>query len=563
MTHLLTQQISKTMKINIKHILFGFTCALSLVSCEFLDYNEKSYLTEEKVFNDFNRTKNFLNDIYGRLPADFGYIDGAIRGAGVDEAEHLYTTSNIQVFNDGTWSASNTIDARWSEYYQAIRAANKFIINTAAQTFEEERYNDNYPEMMKQFNNYPFEARFLRAYFYFELAKRYGNIPLYTDVMNEEEANTIGKSTFNDVIDFIATECSEIADTLPESYATIPGGETGRATKGAALALKARALVYAASPLHNPTGDVAKWKAAASAAKAVLDMNYTLDPVYGDVVNNRASTELIFECRQGNSRNFEVNNFPVGVQGGKTSTCPSQNLIDAYEMLNGEAFDWNNPLHANTPYVNRDPRLAQTVLYDGSIWKGSPIQVVKGGRNAPPLSTATATGYYLKKYVIESIDIPPHLTPTQKEHVWVIFRLGEMYLNYAEAMNEAYGPELDTDNLGLNALTAVNTIRQRAGMPDFANGMTQDEFRTKLRNERRVELAFEDHRFWDVRRWDIGNETTDIYGVKVEQDNFGIKTYTKVLVERRTYDKKMNLYPIPQQELFVNDNLLPQNDGWE
>lgn len=155
------------MRINIKHILLGFICSLCLVGCDFLDYEENSYLIEEDVFTDFSRTKNFLTDIYGRLPVDFGTIDGAIRGAGVDEAEHLYTTSGVQKYNDGSWSAINVVDSRWSEYYGAIRAANKFLINIQGQEFEEEKYNDGYPEMMKQFNNYPFEARFLRAFFLF------------------------------------------------------------------------------------------------------------------------------------------------------------------------------------------------------------------------------------------------------------------------------------------------------------------------------------------------------------------------------------------------------------
>jgi hypothetical protein len=175
------------------------------------------------------------------------------------------------------------------------------------------------------------------------------------------------------------------------------------------------------------------------------------------------------------------------------------------------------------------------------------------------LRYATPTGYYLKKYVIEGINLePPNVT--QVEHTWVLFRYAEVLLNYAEAMNEAYGPE-DAAGMGMTARAAVNEVRQRAGMPDFPAGMTKEEFRSKLRNERRVELAFEGHRFWDVRRWMIGDQTTDIYGTTIGFNPFGGYTYEKTLVEEREFNDNMNLFPIPQTEIYKNP-YLEQNPGW-
>ena len=215
---------------------------------------------------------------------------------------------------------------------------------------------------------------------------------------------------------------------------------------------------------------------------------------------------------------------------------------------------------ATNPYAGRDPRLAETVLVNGAAWKGETIESFVGGLNGAPIVNATKTGYYLKKYVIEDINLTPTNT-TSREHTWVLFRLGEVLLNYAEAMNEAYGPE-NASTYGMTALEAVNKIRARANMPNFPNGLSKDEFRQKLQNERMVELAFEDHRFWDVRRWKIGNETTDIYAVKITRDavtnNF---EYQKSLLEVRNFEERMNLYPIPKSEINKNSNLV-QNSGW-
>jgi hypothetical protein len=434
---------------------------------------------------------------------------------------------------------------------------------------------------MQAYVLYPYEARFLRAFYFFELIKRYGNVPLDTTVLTSEEANNISPASYDDIVKFIVRECDTAIAKLPKTYSTFVSAETGRVTKGAAMALKARTLLYAASPLHNPTNDLNKWIAAAKASKAIIDQlgaTYTPLPAYTLVVNSISSSakELIFERRQAAARTFEAANTAVGFIGGNTGTCPSQNLVDAYEVkvnaTTAVPFDWSNPVHAANPYapagtLGRDPRLAMTILYNGTIWKTpQTVQTWYGGLNGPPTANTTKTGYYLKKYMIEGISLNP-VNPSTAIHYWVIFRYGEVLLNYAEAMNEAYGPEVagpaPLDNL--TARAAVNIVRARTGvaMPAFPTGMTQSDFRDKLRNERRVELAFEDHRFWDIRRWKIGPSTITIRGVDVARISTGpdVFTYTPKTIETRIWNDKMYLYPIPQTELFLNKNLV-QNTGW-
>lgn len=563
--------------------------AVILFSCEkFLDHSEHTfYDNPEDIFSNFQRTRQFLADIYAKLPTDYSSVGGAMRSAACDEAEYVKQNSDIQDFNNGQWSPNNALDNNWSNYYTGIRSANLFLREIEGRKFEDYMYNEDYDQEMERFSKFKFEARFLRAFFYFELAKRYGDIPMPAGVIDDvDEINNIEKTDFETVIKFIADECDAIKDSIPVSWTNAVFQETGRATKGAVLALKSRALLYAASPLHNTTGDDAKWEAAAEAANEFLtdpDLFYTFDGAYYNsnnpqvgAFNNRASIGLIFERRQGNSNTFEKSNFPKGFEGATgNSTCPSQNLVEAYETTDGYAVtldengNWSAPgssvFDPAAPYENRDPRLKQTVIVNGSTWKGTTVETFTGGAHALPLADATITGYYLKKYVREDIEIAGS-NVSSKEHVWVIFRLAEIYLNLAEAMNEAYGPTDIPIGFTMDATTALNMVRTRpaVGMP-AKTGLLEGELRSAIINERRVELAFEDHRFWDIRRWKLHDNgqnkvSEDLYGVKIT-NNAGVLSYSKVMVDDRTWNEKMYLYPIPYNETNINSNL-GQNQGW-
>jgi hypothetical protein len=551
-----------------------------LWSCNYLKYNEQDQFQHDLFFADFDRVKSLLTDAYSYLPDDFNRISGAMRASASDEAQDVWDVSDINKFNDGSWSPLVTIDDQWSNMYSGIRSCNRFLKDGALLTFDDTKYNLNYEQVMQQYVLYPYEARFLRAFYYFELAKRYGNVPLISTILTQEESDKVSASSFDAIVSFISTECDEAIAHLPVSYDVLPAGETGRATKGAAMALKARALLYAASPLHNNANDKSKWIAAATAAKALIDTlghlgngYYTPLPDYSNAVNTITdSREMIFEKRADATRDFELANTAIGFIGGRTGTCPTQNLVDSYEMKEtglainepGSGYDPANP-YSTEGSSARDPRLAMTILYNGAAWKSQNLQIWYGGLNAPPTMNATKTGYYLKKFMNEGISLDP-VNPGTSIHYWILFRYSEILLNYAEAMNEAYGPEVNgTGSLSnLTARDAVNYVRSRPGveMPDFPTGMTQSDFRTKLQRERMVELAFEDHRFWDIRRWKIGPSTTTIKGVDLVMDPTTLViSYTPKVVETRKWEDKMYLYPIMQNELFINPNLV-QNPGW-
>ena len=234
-------------------------------------------------------------------------------------------------------------------------------------------------------------------------------------------------------------------------------------------------------------------------------------------------------------------------------------------MTNGEPFDWSNPVMKADPYKDRDPRLAMTVAYNGMQWPAkNTLEIWEGGANGLPLNNATVTGYYLKKYVNNDISFEVGSTVTKKHHNWILFRYGEVLLNYAEAMANAFdSPTYKDADFPMSALEAVNKLRNRSDvqMPPYPTDITKDDFIKRLKNERRVELAFEEHRFWDIRRWKDLDQTTDVYGVRVTKDNAGSMVYEKQLYGKHVVDDRMYFYPISNAELFKNENL-KQNPGW-
>lgn len=534
--------------------------SLFLFSCKHLEYDEGVGYKKEDMFAYFARTKGILTNVYSYLPSDFGSFDGSMRDGGTDDAEYVWNTSVIHKYNNGSWSSISTIDDVWGRYYSGIRAAHIFLENHQ-KDFENIKWNADYQQIMDQYKYYPYEARFLRAFFYFELIKRYKNVPLITRSYHLEEINNLEQAPFDTVVNFILSECDAIEDKLPNTFTAVPEKETGRITKGAVMALRSRLLLYAASPLHNPGNNRDKWVAAALAAKKLIDFAATTNLyqlVNEQSVNNLNSKELILERRQGNSNTFEALNFPIGYEGGKSGLNPSQNLVDAFEMKEGGRFNWNNPDHVNNIYNlnRRDPRLFKTVIVNGSTWKNRVVETFIGGKNGLPQNGATKTGYYLKKYLVESISLDPNNTTTGP-HTWVLFRFAEIFLNYSEALYEAYGNVNYTDaNFTLSPLAAINRVRLRATMPN----LVPDNFREQIRNERRVELAFEDHRFWDIRRWKIGDQLTDLYGVAIVKTGSSY-TYTRQLVDKRVWNNRMYLYPIADTELFKN-KALKQNADW-
>ena len=543
---------------------------ISLCSCsDYLDRETDSYIDKTMTFSSYERTSKYLVSIYSIIPDGLNRMgNGGMFDAATDDAEQVLEGSGVQKFNMGSWNAISNPDDMWNRLYSGIRMACEFIENADnvnLDTYKNDPSNQTeYQNRLKDIRIWKAEAQFLRAYFHFELLKRYGPVPIVINSLsiNEDHSST-ERPSMDECVDFISRECDEAANVL-EVFPWRDNTALGHATKGAALALKSRLLLYAASPLYLDWRDVseknrpsnnAKWEVAANAAKAVIDLGqYSLNPFYTDLfINNFQCSEFIFMKRYEASSSFESYNFPISY-GGRGGTCPSQNLVDAYEMIDGTAFSWANASQAANPYRNRDARLNATVIVNGSQWKQSTVENWIGGKDGPYTTNATKTGYYLKKYANESVNI---LTGGGAlGHTWPIFRLAEIYLNYAEALNE-YAPG------NPDIAEYVNNVRARADQPDLPAGLTQEQMREKIRQERHVELAFEEHRAWDVRRWKTASSTlgADLRAVKITKDDAGAYTYVPYSLEQRNFEPKMYWYPIPQSELLKMQGW-EQNPGW-
>ena len=556
---------------NIKNYVVAAFARFLLDGCDFLDYDETSGKTKEEAYSYFNKRNSSVAYVYSFLPTDFGRVNDAMMESATDNAVYTWENNSIYYIANGIWSPLKRVDDGWS-FWNGVRSANLFLENFDPKVLERFQYNEDYDEMIEKASKFSLEVRFLRAFYLFELAKRYGDIPLITRTYTQEDINSVRKTSFAEVVDFIAKECTEITREggLPEDAVR---GETGRVTKGAALALKSRALLYAASELHNPGHELKKWEAAAKAAYEVINMNkYQLpkiaaDPLYSDLGGNEIlkSKQLIFERRAtATTSDFESRNEPMGYEGAEGGNTPTQNLVDAYEMKDGTPFDWNNSTHVASMYYDaankqtRDPRLYLNVLTNGSMWQKQKVETFEGGKNKV-LDGSTKTGYYLRKYMNPSVSLDPD-KPNKLHHHYVLFRYAEILLNYAEAMNEWKGPDETAEGCPLTARQVLNMIRDCADMKHIdANGT---DFTAKVRNERRIELAFEGHRFYDIRRWKIAglDEVRNIYGVKITKNSTSL-SYQKVLLQQMYWDDKMYLFPYPQNEIYMNPDL-GQNPGW-
>lgn len=478
------------------------------------------------------------------------------------------------MFNVGSWNAKNNPDGgSWWNNFRGIYLVNHFLANSDNLDLEMYRLNpddighEQYQNRLDNIKRWKYEVRFLRAYFYFELIKRYGGVPVITRPV--EIGDSFPRNTLDSCVNFIVKECDDIAWGLPVKYTEQEN--LGRATRGAVLALKSRVLLYAASDLFNspekwasgyankdlisvkPIDRKERWKRAADAAKNVIDLTdagYALSNNYQGVFRSYTDAEIILARRDGASNDFEKANYPVGYDLGNSGNTPSLNLLDDYEMLDGTAFDWNNKNHAANPYRGRDPRLAFTILSNMTKFNGRPVECWTGGRDGKGVPRATKTGQYLLKYIDPELNL---LEGRTSVHTWVLIRLAEVYLNYIEALNE-YQPAHSDIKI------YYNKIRQREGikMPELPDGLDQDAVRQKIRHERRIELAFEDHRLWDARRWMIAADNEKgkgvlnipLRGLEI-LNRGGVPSYTPIEIEKRNFEPKMYLYPIPQGDLDI------------
>ena len=549
---------------------------------QFLDQTTTTDLNEQSVFSDSARTIDFLTQIYTNI--DFSFNPARFDGrAGLDacsdEAEGP-SASVVTAYNEfatGSVNSYSISSDAWSISYQNIRAVNQYISHLPSVPF-----NDALKQRTRA------EAIFLRAWYYSILLKHYGGVPIVGDAIYDitDKINTT-RDTYENCVNYILAQCDAAASDLPDSYT---GAEFGRVTRGACLALKSRVLLYAASPLFNggsiaqsdplksisgyPNFDLNRWKNAADAAKAVIDMNlYQLQednvtkPGYGfyEVFQKRSNVEFIFQKMKdpGNSfHDLELLWRPTS-RGGSTITgsFPYQNMVDAFQMKNGKDItDPTSGYNPANPYANRDPRMDYTVSRNGILMykvNSAPtvLYTYLDESNGDGFGQGTPTGYYVNKMCDENV-VPNWFNGTQR--CYPMIRFGEVLLNYAEALNEYSGPTSDV-------YAAIELIRKRAGLVPFnlPSGLTTEQMRSVIQHERQVELAFEEHRFWDVRRWKIAAQTDNMMMKGMRITNLGSNnfTYEIVNVRQHSFREPMYLWPIPQVEAAKSTDLL-QNQGY-
>ncbi|MDJ1501672.1 RagB/SusD family nutrient uptake outer membrane protein [Xanthocytophaga agilis] len=616
----------------IKYIYLSIITTLFLItSCndDFLNTKPLGEVSEADVWTDPALTEAFVTQIYNGL--GFGGFYEEMLASLTDEALFTHPGRGINTFMESRSNPADrgkvNITQDWPAMYQRIRACNLALKNLASPQFE------NTNGIVERLRG---EALFMRAYYYHQLVRYYGGVPLIERPYELGEADyTVVRNTFEECVNFIVKDCDEAAQLLD--------GKTmanGRASKAAALALKSRILLYAASDLHDiPTASAksatiggfsdknilgyidgsrdARWLAAKNAAKAVLDL-----PGYGYQTNLSApvtpaqgttnymnmslskgggESELIFaryfiNLKTEDGGRVGLFNGPNGYHNWAGNT-PIQNLVDDYEMMDGTSFDWNNTAHASAPYQNRDPRMDATILHDGSPWKPrtadgagkDPYNQIQTGQYQIVNSenkvvsyfgldtrqssiedwNGTRTGYYMRKF----IDPNPSIVDqnTWQEIPWPFFRYTEAMFNYAEACIELGEDE--------EARTWLNKIRFRAGMPAITE--SGDALKQRYRNERRIEMAYEEQRYHDARRWMIAPETlgqkagiinitaTFKPGKSLTLYKYDPQIYNYIYkplnidpgIENREWKDKMYFLPISRDEINRNAKLV-QNPGF-
>ncbi|SEO32696.1 Starch-binding associating with outer membrane [Mucilaginibacter gossypiicola] len=559
------------------HVIFLALLIVSVSACKknALDVPPKGFLTDETAFASEANADLFVNDIYSQLPdlnnetqASDQYTDNSACGASWETGQSVIRANALNPSNsiDGPagawrWRSTNPSDQSSLGNYDKIRKCNIFLQLAAK---NKAKYSDAW------YTKRVGEVTYLRAFFYSLLYTNYGGVPIITVPLDNRTGDDLftARSTAEQTLAFIEADCDAAAAALPVT------SENGRATKGAALTLKGWVELFAASPLSNPAGDAAKWAKAAATNQQVITLGqYNLFPDYaGQFLSaNNWNKETIFARgyaapNRGHKREGILG--PVIVNGGQQAwgnLAPTQNLIDEYEMDNGKPItDPSSGYDPQNPYVHREPRFYQSIVYDGSTWQGDIFKSRIGGNNEIDLSSSSDisnTGYNGKKTLDESIRGQTSLNTTQGTSNYIFFRYAEVLLSYAEAQNEAAGPDA-------SVYAAVNQVRQRAGsaLPALVAGLTKDQMREAIRRERRIEFVFEDKRWFDIRRWDITAKGPAVlleqeYGMKITTGAGGKLIYTPVPIFKNSFSEHMNWLPIPLSVINQSPKLT-QNPGY-
>ena len=580
------------MKTIIKYTFAGLLGVATLSACtDFLDKSPLTEISQEDLWNDPALVEAYANSVYNQV--GHGWTESMLASA-CDECELTWlrgceltnlsriSPSDLGRMNGGWWGWDNR---GWGTKWNNITKCNIIMEHIDQVAFTDESLRTRIKG----------EVKYLRAFEYNDLVTRWGAVPLITrsfTIADDALIREQKRATYEECVNFMVKELDEAATMLP---ATFSGSNYGRATSVAALALKAQILLYAASPLMNenvkqpevgymnPKAD--RWEVAAKAAdeavKAAEKAGYALYQNTGNpetdyqqlfLDTSEGNKEVIF-ARMGTTSTLNDNlssieqwNFPNGY-GGWGGNCPLQELVDDFEILeHGTArkFDWNNPADAADPYANRDPRFYASILYDGAKWKDRELETWlsadgnSGGRDSKYGQDAwntSQTGYNMKKFMDENY-VGNSWQFSAKDDIWL--RMGELYLDQAEA-NAMAGHE-DV------AKGALNKVRARAGMPDV--NKSGSELVEAIRHERRIELCFEENRYFDVRRWKLGPQylAGKIHRINITKNADGTKTYKVGEIPgdfgTRIFDEKIYWVPILKSEIDKNPNIV-QNPGYD
>lgn len=544
-----------------KYFIIVSATLLSLSSCVDLDIENPSNISSTDVWSDPALIQMYVNHLYIKLPG----WDQSLYNNISDEARDNFPSSNPELVLKGEWNETNNPMDNWSFSYQYIRVANDFLANIT---------NASVDEDIKTVTSA--ETRFIRAMLYFDLIKRYGGVPLLIEAQDLDSDLEVPRNSLSDCLQFIVDEMDGVVDALPLN------AERGKVTKGAALSLKARTLLYWASPLYNESNDASKWQQAADAAKAVMNLGkYDLYPdlkqLWLDM--SESHNEVILERQYGMpdvSHGWDCAVKTLDLANGDAGHCsPLQELIDAFPMKNGKRIhEEGSGYDPVDPYKGRDDRFYADIAYNQAVVSGMQggklnhnyvLNIYRGGNdydnpqgNPAYQIYTTYTGYMTVKAVDPNNEVYGYWYGSVQP--WIIFRYAEILLDFAEAQNESTGPTSEV-------YAALNKLRKRAGITaDLQQGLTKEQMRELIRNERYVELCFEHHRYWDLRRWKLAEtklNNKNYTGVVITKEADGVFSYEYEPVEAvpLVFSEKMYFMPIPQSEISKNSKLT-QNPGW-
>jgi hypothetical protein len=541
---------SKKLKIGLLVLMAG------LYSCDdFLDTVPTDRVSDRIVWENEATVELFVNGFYPYLDryGNFGteQFNGTLTEGLTETLKYgSYVPgskagdANMYAFTPETMSPTGSLLGTWKNTYERIRRVNEFLVGL-------EKYSTLDDETNKLLEG---QARFFRAFLYFQLAKRHGGVILYTDMNLQKDKN---RSSAEETWDLIEDDLDFAASVLPAEW---PQAEKGRITKGAAYAFKSRAMLYAE-----------RWESAKDAADAVFDLGlYSLVDNYADAWKG-GNPESILEYNylaSGPNHTFDKDYAPYGEienQGG--SGTPTQEMVESYERADGTLVDWS-PWHVGggtttrPPYEDLEPRFHATVIYNGAQWKGKVMENSVNGTNgrymgyreATYAQGRTTTGYYLRKLMNED---HTDLVSVRSTQTWVEIRLAEVYLNRAEAYYRL-------NNSGL-ALADLNKVRERVDLP-AKSGLTGNDLFKAIRHERKIELAYEGHLYWDMRRWKLAHVEYNnyrVHGMKIAQDPSGfLYEIVDADLQDRKFLEKTYVLPIPYSELASN-SAIEQYDEWK